>query len=399
MQPRDTLAAGFKAVANKGAAPWDVWALQQITVQRENSDQGPPGSLLLAIRAARRALHDDPDDALAHLRLGRAYHFLQQHTMERGLNDEFPLLEQLRKVQTIVALKRAVRLRPDLLAAHDLLVDIFLEARGYDLALPHIQQRTRLNQEAGPLPNESAEEFAARIERLITVEAQLGKQVRDMLNLADTQTFELGAYGKARYAESNGLPGYALEQLLRSTYEEFGREGAILELYLLLHDGRTEHFRSIIKPDQEPVLTPFNYHWMQTLLAAADGNYDQAGEHLQQIAESGPAAPRSLAQGRASFAALAALDGLQILGGSSNNPLQLLWPTRISNRFVAPGPGSITPETRRAADLHCLHGMLELEAGRIDAARRAFLKALDLWNSAEGSPRLARHYLRLTARE
>lgn len=398
LRPRDTLTAGFTAIANKGATTWDAFALQQITVQRENSDQGPPGSLLLAVRAARRALHDNPDDALAHFRVGRACYFLQQQTMERGLSDEFPLLQQLRQVQAVVALKRAVRLRPDLQPAHELLANIFLESRGFDLALPHVQERTRLSKQAGPLPGESAAEFAARIEKLSTYEEQLGKQVRDLLNLADTQTFELGAFGKARYAESNGLPGYALEQLLRSTYAEFGREGAILELYLLLHAGRSEDFRSLINPDQEPVLTPFNYHWMQTLLAAADGNYDRADEHMQQIVEPGSNAPRSTGQGPAGFAAVAALDGLQGLCGSSNHPLQLLWPTRISNRFVARPPGEITPETRRSADLHCLRGMLNLESGRINGARQAFREAINLWNSAEGSPRLARHYLRLTAR-
>jgi hypothetical protein len=44
-----------------------------------------------------------------------------------------------------------------------------------------------------------------------------------------------------------------------------GREGAIVQLYLLLHAVRSEDFRSMIDPAQEPVLTPFNYHWMQAL--------------------------------------------------------------------------------------------------------------------------------------
>jgi hypothetical protein len=396
LQPLDTMATGWQSIANKGTTPWDAFALQQITARRENSDQGAPGSLLLAVRAARRALHEDSDDALAHLRIGRAYHFLEQQTVERGLKNEFPLLEQLRKVQTLVALKRAVRLQPDLQPAHELLADVFLESRGYDLALPHVQQRHRLNKQSGPLPHESDEEFAARIDRLSDLEQQLGRQVRDLLNLADTQSFELGAYSKARLAESKGLPGYALEQLLSSNYAEFGREGAILELYLLLHAGRSEDFRQVFKPEYEPVLGPFNYHWMQTLMAAADGNYDQADEHLGQLLD---LPSDSSAQPRPARRSTAVLDGLQVLTSNSNNPLQLLWQARGSDRFLKRQPANLSQETRQRADLHCLRGMLALESGDIEAARKGFREGLALWNGEGGAARLARHYLTLTSQQ
>jgi hypothetical protein len=394
LQPLDTITTLWQAIASRGNTPWDVFALQQITAWRENSDQAAPGSLLLAVRAARRAMQDNPNDALTHLRAGRAYHFLEEQTIERGLRNEFPLLEQLRKVQTVVALKRAVRLKPDLQQAHELLADVFLESRAYDLALPHAQEGTRLNKQAGPLPHESADEFAARIERLTTIEQQLGKQVRDLLNLADTQSFELGAYGKAGFAESNGLPGYALQQLLSSSYAEFGREGAILELFLLLHVGRSEDFREILKPEYEPVLGSFNYYWMQTLLAAADGNYDQANEHLRLLVE---LPSDSAANVRPAGSSTAVLDGLQALGSYSNNPWQWLWQARGNNRFLKPQPADRLQEARRRAELHCLRGMLALESGDIKTARQAFQEGLALWSGDGGAPRLARHYLRLTA--
>jgi hypothetical protein len=54
-------------------------------------------------------------------------------------------------------------------------------------------------------------------------------------------------------------------------------------------------------------------------------------------------------------------------------------------------------EARRRAELHCLRGMLALESGDIKTARQAFQEGLALWSGDGGAPRLARHYLRLTA--
>lgn len=396
LRPLDLVLDNWQAMANPQDTPLHLLALQRIVEQQRFSDQGPPGSILLAVRAARRALHENPDDGLAHLRLGRAYNYLEQQTMEQGLNDQSPLLEQLRRVQSLVALRRAARLRPDLQSAHELFADICLKARSYDLALPHVQEQLRLGQEAGPQATESPDQFAARIDRLSTLEQQLGKQVRDLLNLVDTQAFEMGAYRKALFAEGNGLPGYALEQLLKSNYAEFGREGATLQLYLLLHAGRTDDFRTLTDPAQEAVLGPFNYHWMQTLLAAADGNYDLADEHLQRLV--GFEAEASASRARATGNSTAVLDGLQVLLGSSNNPWQWLFQLRGSGPFASPPAGAIQ-DLRRESDLHCVRGMLALESGEIDAARQAFRDCLAAWNGAGGASRLARHYLRLTVEE
>lgn len=379
---------------NRRASPLDG-LFAAIEGHQRAWDQGPPGSLLLAIRAARRSLHANPDDAVAHLRLGRAYQALHQQTLERSLTGSFPLLEQLRKVQAIVALKRAAELRPDLLSAHELLAGVFLESGGFDLALPHVQAQFRLSQAAGPLPNETPEQFAARIERLEQFEQQLGTDVRNRQNLVDTKSFGQNVYSKARLAESHGLPGYALAHLLRSNYAEFGREGAIFQLYLLLHAGRTRDFRMMIDPTQEPVMGTFNYRWMQTLLASVDGDYDEADEQLRLLLAAGadlPAVDVHPAASRAQLAADAGEALVQLLVASPWRPLH----SKLYAIVFRP-PAGIPVQARHHADLNALRGMLLLETGEIEAAEDALEASLSHWHGPDGSAQLARHFLRLIA--
>jgi tetratricopeptide (TPR) repeat protein len=364
-------------------------AVQRNAVELQRGDEGPPGSLLLAVRAARRALHANPDDALAHLALGRAYERLLHHTSERGIAPQFPLLDRMRKVQAIVALKRAVELRPNLLSAHELLVALYLDANELDLALPHVEAHHRLSKAAGPRPNESQEEFSARIGRLADHERQLGKQVRERLNLVDTKSFNFGVYRKATLAMSNGLPGYALELLLRSNDAEFGREGAILQLHLLLHTGRTRDFGMMIDPRHEATIGKFNYHWSLALLAAADGAYDQADEHLRSVVVKTVDLPH-----------------LELRNISPGQALTLLFAERLMSRELPEGEAAflgalenIASVARKDADLHTLRGLLALECGSIDPGRKAFDDALNAWNGPVGSAVLARHCLRLMTRK
>jgi hypothetical protein len=132
---------------------------------------------------------------------------------------------------------------------------------------------------------------------------------------------------------------------------------------------------------------------MQTLLAAADGNYDLADEHLQALTSfDSDLSPSQTPAGRST----AVLDGLQVLLSSSNNPWQWLFQMRGSSRFT-PRPTGAIQDLRREADLHCVRGMLSLGTGDIVSARKAFQECLAAWNGEGGSSQLARHYLRLTA--
>jgi hypothetical protein len=296
-----------------------------------------------------------------------------------------------------------VQLKPDLLAAHELLASLYLEARGFDLALPHVQAQLRLTQSAGPRPGEKPQDFTARIDKLTAQEHTLGKQVRELLNLVDSQSLKLDAYGKARLAEANGLPGYALQHLLRSNYAEFGVEGALNQLHLLLRTGRTKDIRMMIDPAQEAKMGMFNYRWLRTLLAVADGDYDQADAHLQQLVVGGVDLPDLGARNLRPHTALAMLVGQQMLNGGSIHPQQPIvqvftlgpWQDVDTQAIYVRKLEGLAGIARMDADVHALRGLLHLESGAIEPARRAFRDALTDWNSDGGSAFLAKHYLNL----
>src|SRR5262249_57799152 len=90
--------------------------------------QRSPALPLLAVRAARRAVAANPEDGNAWLRLGQAYVLLRDETCERSAHRERTPLAQLRQVQIATALEQALRLDPDLEAAHHELAHLYGES-------------------------------------------------------------------------------------------------------------------------------------------------------------------------------------------------------------------------------------------------------------------------------
>jgi Flp pilus assembly protein TadD len=64
------------------------------------------------VRAARRALAVNPDDAQAYEVLGESYLRLIRDTRERAWRSRLPQLVQIRHVQASAALNQAVLLNP-----------------------------------------------------------------------------------------------------------------------------------------------------------------------------------------------------------------------------------------------------------------------------------------------
>jgi tetratricopeptide (TPR) repeat protein len=388
--PATVLRASRQPVPASGPGAFDLAVFRLISAHLRHSDDGPPGSLLLAVRAARRALAADPDDALAYLRLGRAYERLRHQTAERATAADFPLFDQLRRVQAVVALQHAVRLRPDLVPAHELLAGLYQEAGALDLAHRHLTEVLRLTRAAGPRPGETPGPFDARLAALAEREAQLGRQVRELLNLVDTQSFSLDVYGKARLCEARGLPGRALDLLLHSSYTEFGREGALLQLHLLLYTGRTGEVREWTDPAQEAVVGTFNYRWLQTLLGAATGQYDRADDDLRRLVVATADVPELGVRDVPPGTGVALIFGTQLLHGADPLSLPPAFRAALVRRLEV-----LAGVPRQQADIHTLRGMLAVEQGDIAAAARAFRAAVASSDAADGAPALARHYLAL----
>jgi tetratricopeptide (TPR) repeat protein len=257
---------------------------------------GRASPVILAIRSARRALLRNPDDAEAYFQLGRAYATLPRQTMERQFGDSLVLLSQLRNVQAVAALRNAVLLDPDKGPAHYLLAVLMKRSGFLDLCLKHRTEWARWSRRNGPVPGESDEQFNERVKALEEENKDLEKHVKDNQLNYEVRSEKLKVYQKAQMAMRMGLGEKALQVLLESDDLEFGIEGARLELELLLGMGRLEELREQLWPKDEKLreqreqmpdtlnkLTGIGtYERYRFLLAAAEGDYDEADQFLEQ---------------------------------------------------------------------------------------------------------------------
>src|SRR5262249_7876524 len=92
-------------------------------------------------------------------------------------------------------------------------------------------------------------------------------------------------YDRALLAGRHGLAGKALEMLLKSHPAIFGREGAEMQLKLMLQLGRAYEGRAWLEPRHESVLGFSSYHRLRAQAAAACGDYEGADEELDQLSE------------------------------------------------------------------------------------------------------------------
>ncbi|MCI0642983.1 MAG: hypothetical protein L0Y72_05540 [Gemmataceae bacterium] len=353
-------------------------------------DDGPVGSLHMMVRATRRALQADPDDALTHWLLGDGYLRLMRNSSERAAASSFPLLNTLRKVQAIIALKNAVLLKPDLIAAHERLAALYQDMTFLDLALPHLQDQLKYSRAAGPRAGETEGQLAERLRTLEENVERLGKRVRELLNLHEIQAFEQDVFSRARIAQNIGLPGKALEILLNSQYEAFGRDGALMELQLFLYTGRASEVRAWMEPTQEAVLGSFHYRWLQAQWAAAVGDYAQADHDLQRLTVTGVDVPHFNLKNAPQRPVIALFIGQSVLDAAQ--PLSHWQESRDS---MLKRVESLATHLRQQAEVAALRGLLAMEAGDVAAAQRLFRGSLALWSSPSSPALLCRHYLHL----
>jgi hypothetical protein len=326
----------------------------------------------LAVRAARRALAVNPEDAHSYLVLGESYLRLLHDTRERAWQERMPELAQLRRVQASTALNQAIR--KDLPQAHLELGRLYREVGFYDLALEHLRAHFKLVHEAGPPPGSSVEEFREQEARYEDDVSRLAKGVEDREKEYEAAAVRFRVLDRATLALDKGLAGKARDLLLETTVTAFGAPGMAVELGLLLRTGQAKEVLEWTGPEQKASLDPTVYHRLRLHALAALGDYAGVQEEAEQLALDnwGPA-PR-LREGMAQLLAQAIL-GRQPVAGAVPT---LLWgailQAQLHGRVMR-----ITRDMRQKADLLVLQGLLALEEGDVDQAEIFFRLALTWW--------------------
>jgi hypothetical protein len=348
------------------------------------NDDAPPALLYLAIRAARRALQANPDDAQAYLALGQAYLRLWFQTRERIWTEQVTHLGLLRAVQASAALNQALLLDPDLYQGHTDLGRLYNRLGYKDLGLKHMREVLRLRRERGRFPGETPEQASHRRDHLAETLLGLSQEVADLLNLHEINSANLRPLLRASEAKARGLAGKALEILLAEPdlAGPTGKEGVQLELELLLNTGRLREVREWMSPDHEKMLGRETYYFLRAQLEAASGNYDEADAALKAtfpLDEPSAAEPEGQLSVRKQMAMILGRIVLSGVGKGSHLADPLLAPTRRWMMFSS--IDELASVLRRQANTAVVRGLIALEAGNVTGAERLFRGALDLWKS------------------
>jgi tetratricopeptide (TPR) repeat protein len=368
---------------------------------RAARDDSPVSLLLLAIRAARRALYAQPNDAAAWLILGEAYFRLGSQTRERVWDARLPdptrpELYRLRIFQAIGAYQQALLLQPDLTRAHERLMVMYRDRGFRDLTLGHLVKFWKGTLASGPAPGETQDTFAARLEVLEKTVHLLNDQVKESLKFYNSEAGHMKVVERVDVAIRLGLAGKALEVLRKTDYGAFGAVGLRNELELFLSTGRLEEGSSWMAPEHEEVLGPFQYHWFKVQFAAALGDYALADHELEQLIPRGT--PGQVHRGLSAIVSQAIADAGQ----------QVDWPGFLFrlHQIYLPQTYFFTGYIIQAADVNVIRGLLALEVGEVEDARARFREALDLWPAREAARtgldfqgrRLAEHWLTVLER-
>jgi hypothetical protein len=379
-----------------------------VLAQRMNylldQDGGPPECLWSAIRAARRALHENPDDAHAYLILGESYLRLLHDTRERVWQARLPRFTRMRQVQASAALNQALIVQPDLIRAHDRLSQLYQDMSLWDLSLDHRRQALTFARAQPRSESESVKEYENRMARLGEEVERLDNEMTRIQRQFDADTANLKTIDRVERAVRNGLGGKALEILLASDAGSMGQRAIMLELNLLLRTGRVGEVREWMSPDHRETLGDDVYLEDQLQLAAATGDYEQADAVLAEwtaLYDDQPPRP---------YVALSvANEILQTRLDKQSAFLQAAlmcsewqmsraptWDHRGMFRLIIQG---LSENMQRFADLMVMRGLLSLERGDTVPARVYFERALETYHSGEGldfgSRPVAEHFVKL----
>jgi tetratricopeptide (TPR) repeat protein len=362
------------------AVDQQTYALQQqFALHRDDT---PPALLYLAVRAARRAIAVNPDDAQAYLVLGESYVRLLQSTRERIWGEQLPELVELRRVQAAAALNQAVSLKPGFAQAHLSLSRLYGEMGYLDLTLEHLRAYTKLIHEAGNPPEVSAEQFREQEASYDEELKELTKEVEKRDNTHAVATVDMKVLERAFRAWHDGLAGKARDLLLQSDIAAFGPRGMALELELLLKTGRPRPVLEWIGPEQVEALGTQPYHWLHVQALAASGDYALAEEECNLLSPSLGSSPQGQESVRMREGMALQISQRVLDERPKERSLPEIYRRRFDQSDFRNGLARLAQILRREADVTVLRGLLALEEGDTDEAEIAFRTALSYWKDA-----------------
>jgi hypothetical protein len=314
-------AAGFPAPSCVITfAKWHLFLLKNLSMSGSAQQPILPAPLILAIRAARRAIADNPASAIAYLNLARAYLSLPEGLNWRDVNNPSYLVSSLRRVQAATALRAAITLDPDLADAHRMLYQYYMTEqfnyqaafRGQrnrsapfsDLALQHLTRAIEITRAQNRRENRDL------LEDMETREKDLEQKVRTAKNewLVQTNNPNMPLLEKAIQAGYKGLAGEALKTLESASVPELTSsdnlknpvdmdlDGIRIQLDLELRCGKTMDVHEALYSNESsltknPRLKEMGqiplpcYKWIAVQYAAAVGDFAQADSILEEMIE------------------------------------------------------------------------------------------------------------------
>jgi tetratricopeptide (TPR) repeat protein len=390
----------------------------------------------VAIREVRQALHANPDDPQAYIRLARLYMtlFLTRGEFPRTVGNGFIQPALIRHAQITTALHRVLELNPepkDEEEAHRMLAEWYMLCRQnrlpcyidpvlnvqfnvqfYDVELKHRQEELRLFKEwLESLKPGEGEDPETKKKTNETVLKQRDQQLQTMQNEVKGRLnkYEIEAAGtknvvqRAHVALKWGLAEEAMAQLRKATPEEKlgkgsqqGPLGYLMEVKLSLSMGEVDEVRSALRNPAAlsnlgtlPEFGILAYDWFRLVAAAAVGDYDEADDVLGSIQDGILSDPGRLEPLRHLSYRLAVTNFRktprtgELLGLLTGDLLLDAVPPPVAFPPLKQWPveqltltGVAMSYFQRDTDYPALRGWLDLEAGDTVAARKHLGEAL-----------------------
>lgn len=320
-----------------------------------NQETSPAAPLLLALRAARRAVAASPDDPDSYLALAQCYNLLQRDQFADTFNP-IPLLVKLRQIQIITALYHAALLKPDAPEPHRLLAEMYLQLKLDNPSLPTSNTHLDLGRDelkkwldayvaAGPAKGQE-EDFRKGKQQIEERLQRLEKQLKTQMDNFELESAQLKRpVERANKALEKGLAQEALNSLPDIAKEEAREDEAMAVVSLKVLSGRTGEVLNVDRGVTEV---------SRLFMDAALGNYRNTDQILAHMIE-----VRETDNTRRFLNLLRGQNFQTVLKEDSMNEY---------NQLVA--------AQADVADLLVIRGLLALEAGDTQAAAAQFRRAL-----------------------